>query len=96
MIENVIEKIIQIILRREPLPPTPRELARMNAPPPIDEVMFAENENEKDDFSEVGDIDEQTGFSIESYLYDGRQRLFEGDQIVHSINEKCETLYFSF
>jgi len=68
MIENVIEKIIRINLRRDPPPPKPRELGRMNAPPPIDEVMFLENYNEKDDFSEVGDIDEQTGFSIESYL----------------------------
>jgi len=63
-----VEKIIRINLMRDPPPPTPRQIAKMNAPLPIDKVMFSENENEKDDFSEVGNADKQTGFSIESCL----------------------------
>jgi len=49
--------------------PTPRQIARMNAPPPIDEVMFSENENNKDDFTEVdGGAEEQSDSFIKSYL----------------------------
>ena len=69
MIETVWEKFIRINLMRDPPSQTPQQIARMNAPPPIDEVMFSENENDKDDFSEVGgSAEEQSDSFIESYL----------------------------
>ena len=54
---------------RDQLPPIPQQIARTNAPPQIDKVMFSENENDKDDFSEVGgNAEEQSDGFIESYL----------------------------
>ena len=84
MIENVFEKAIWINLRRDQPPPMRRKIARMNAPPPIDEVMFSENENEKDNFSELGAVDEQSELFIKSYLYGG------GGDTSKEINESLQ------
>ena len=72
MIENVLEKVVQVNLRKDLPPPTQRKIARMNAPLPIDEMISSENENEKDDFSKVGDVCKTDGGDalkeIESFI----------------------------